>query len=227
MASVTAAILHPASGGSFGGRGPWSDRAERPATYSSSTPSLAWRSSRPPRLMSPRPTNAIGNCSRSPKMPASMSTYFGDAMLPSSTTSHSGPISASSARALASSGRRYVALSASMSPRANARTAAWVIERVRAAQPGIRRDDVDAAADDGIVRLGRPREPARVGQLAAEVQAADEGEEIAERRALRRAQRRRERERRIRRQRLLRAAAAAVGGREQEDRQTLQVLDYD
>src|SRR5712692_8143186 len=76
--------------------------------------------------MSPRPTNAIGNRSRSPKIPASTSTYLGDAMLPSSTTSQSGPICASSVRALASSGRRYVALSGSTSPRANARTAVCV-----------------------------------------------------------------------------------------------------
>src|SRR5437899_467684 len=36
--------------------------------------------------MSPRPTKSIGNRSRSPKISTSTSTYFGDAMLPSSTT---------------------------------------------------------------------------------------------------------------------------------------------
>ncbi len=76
--------------------------------------------------MSPRPTNAIGKCSRAPKIAVRIWTYFGDATLPSSTTSQSGPISASSTRALASSGRRYFALSASMSPPANARTAVCV-----------------------------------------------------------------------------------------------------
>jgi len=56
--------------------------------------------------MSPRPTKSIGKRRRSPKMSSSTVTYFGDATLPSSTTSHSGPISRSSARALFSSGRR-------------------------------------------------------------------------------------------------------------------------
>ena len=50
-----------------------------------------------------------------------MSTYFGDAMLPSRTTSQSGSISRASVRALRSSGTRYVALSWCTSPPANAR----------------------------------------------------------------------------------------------------------
>src|SRR5262249_28305920 len=94
-----------ASGASFGGRFPWST-APATGTYVSSAPSSAHRSSSPPRLMSPRPTNSIGNRSRSPKTPMRMSTYFGDATLPSSTTSQPAPISAPRARALASSGRR-------------------------------------------------------------------------------------------------------------------------
>src|SRR5437867_337305 len=113
------------NGGSFGGRAPW---RTAPATgaYSSSTPSRALRRSRPPRLISPRPTNSMGNRRRLPKIPSRMSTYFGDAMLPSSTTSQSGPISPSNAAALRSSGRRYPALSWWTSPPANARNALCV-----------------------------------------------------------------------------------------------------
>ena len=37
-------------------------------------------------------------------------------------------------------------------------------------RPGVRRDDVHAAADDRIAGIGRRGEPPRVGQLAAEVQ---------------------------------------------------------
>ena len=68
------------------------------------------RSISPPRLMSPRPTKAGGNIRRSPKIGSSTSTYLPDAMLPSSTTSQSGPTAARSARAPRSSGRRYAAL---------------------------------------------------------------------------------------------------------------------
>ena len=66
----------------------------------------AQRNMSPPRLMSPRPTKAGGNSSRSPKIGSSTSTYLPEAMLPSSTTSHSGPTLAHSARAPCSSGRR-------------------------------------------------------------------------------------------------------------------------
>jgi hypothetical protein len=88
---------------------------------------------------------------------------------------------------------------------------------VGASQPGVRRDDVDAVADDRVVRLGRPREPPRVGQLAAKVQAADEAEEIAEGGARLRAQRRRERELRIRRQCLLGTGPREVRGRQEKN----------
>ena len=60
-------------------------------------------------------------------------------------------------------------------------------------------------------------EPPRVGQLAAEVQAADEANKSPSGAPSARAQRRGQRELRPRRQRLLRARAAAVGGREEED----------
>ncbi len=89
-------------------------------------PARTDRSSSPPRLMSPRPTKSDGNTRRSPKTPVSTSTYFADAMLPSSTTSQSGPISAASAPALAISGRRYLGSAAEMSTLANAWSASIV-----------------------------------------------------------------------------------------------------
>ena len=73
-----------------GGRGAVPDRAgDRHVVELDALAAL--RSSRPPRLMSPRPTKSTGNRSRSPKISSSTSTYFGDAMLPSSTTSQSRP----------------------------------------------------------------------------------------------------------------------------------------
>ena len=75
------------------------------------------RSISPPRLMSPRPTKPAETRSRSPKIGSSTSTYLPDAMLPSSTTSHSGPTASSSARRACSSGRRYAALPRSIDRR--------------------------------------------------------------------------------------------------------------
>jgi hypothetical protein len=57
-------------------------------------------------------------------------------------------------------------LSASMSPLANAFTAAWVTSVSGAAQARSSRDDVNAVADDGIVRLGGRANRPRIGQLA-------------------------------------------------------------
>ncbi len=57
--------------------------------------------------MSPRPTNSEGNINRAPKRPRKGSTYFGVAILPSSTASQSSPIAAESARASRSRGIRY------------------------------------------------------------------------------------------------------------------------
>ena len=85
------------------------------------------------------------------------------------------------------------------------------------AQAGVRRDHQHAAGGDRIGRIRRPREPPRVGQLAAEVQPADEAEHVAERRALAALQLPRERELRRRRHHHPRADAAAVGRRQQED----------
>src|SRR5947208_2067213 len=53
--------------------------------YSSSTPLAACRRSRPPRLMSPRPMNDGGKCSRGPSRSVRTFTYFPVAMLPSRT----------------------------------------------------------------------------------------------------------------------------------------------
>ena len=135
--------------------------------------------------MSPRPTKSMGNSRRSPKIPSRMSTYFGDAMLPRRTTSHSGPISASNARALLSSGRRYAALSGcDIGPGEGAHRLVRH-QRIGTAQARVRRDDVDATADDGIVGLGRGGEPHGVGELAAEIQPAHEREHVSECRAAR------------------------------------------
>ena len=63
--------------------------------------------------------------------------------------------------------------------------------RIGTAQAGVRCDDVDAASQDrGVrrVRIGRPREAQRVGELAAEVETADEHEDVAEHRAAPRAE---------------------------------------
>src|SRR5688572_1936316 len=83
-------------------------------------PASTQRSSRPPRLMSPRPTNAGGNTRRSPKIGCRTSTYFPDAMLPSRTTSHSGPTASRSALAPCSSGPRYAAFARSIDTAAKA-----------------------------------------------------------------------------------------------------------
>ena len=135
--------------------------------------------------MSPRPTNVDRETAAARRRSSSStSTYFGDATLPSSTTSHSGPISRQQrprARLERPAVARVFCIDVAARKRAHGRVRD---ERVRAAQPGVRRDDVDAAADDRVAGLGRRGEPPRVGQLAAEVQAADEGEHVAERRAV-------------------------------------------
>jgi len=87
--------------------------------------------------MSPRPTKSIGKSSRSPNTSVSTSTYLADAMLPSSTTSHSGPISSFRARALATSGRRYRGSLAAMSTPANRRNASIVIAVSAARKPAV------------------------------------------------------------------------------------------
>src|SRR5205085_1610040 len=65
------------------------------------------RSRRPPRLMSPRPTNEGGNNSRSPKISTSTSAYLPVAMLPSSTASPRLPSRRESASASRTSASRY------------------------------------------------------------------------------------------------------------------------
>jgi len=66
------------------------------------------------------------------------------------------------------------------SPRANARTAVCVTSVVGTPQPGVRRNHLHAGGRRFCFRgIGAAREPARVRQLAAKVQAADECEQIA------------------------------------------------
>ena len=184
---------------------------------SSSTPSLALRSSRPPRLMSPRPTKSIGKRSRSPKIAEQDVDVL---RRRDAAEQHDVAVGTDlrEQRPRARFERPAIArvvevdVAARECPHGGVRH-----ERVRAPQPGRGRDHVNACADNRVGGIGRLREPARVGQLAAEIQAADEREQIAERRAGRRSQRGRERELRVRRQRLLRAAAAAVRGGKKKD----------
>jgi hypothetical protein len=70
---------------------------------------------------------------------------------------------------------------------------------------------VDALPDDWISGLWRRGKPARVGQLAAEIEAADEGEQVTEGRAPLGAEFFREQKRGARRENLLCAPAFAVG----------------
>ena len=161
-------------------------RRRRPARSPARRRPSTQRSIRPPRLMSPRPTKCGGNISRSPKIGSSSSTYLPDAMLPSSTTSQSGPIAVEQ-RARAPLERLAVRRVADVDVDAGER--AERVERHRrvgGAQAGVRRDHEHAAGGDRIGGIGRLREPPRVGELAAEVQAADEAEHVAERRARRR-----------------------------------------
>ena len=129
---------------------------------------------RPPRLISPRPTKAGGNSSRSPKIGSSTSTYFPEAMLPSSTTSQSGPM-------LVKSGARTLLERATVARiREIDRLSGKRLNRlarhgdVSCTQAGIRRNDQHSARDESIGRIGRPAESPRVRQLPSEVEAADE-----------------------------------------------------
>ena len=137
-----------AAAAGVGGRLP---RRTAPAigAYSSSTPSAALRSSRPPRLMSPRPTKSIGNRRRvAEDLEQNGRRTSAEAMLPSSTTSAvrrrpRAPAPPRSARAAAGS----AALSTWTSAPAKARSRGVGDQRVGTTQAGVRRDDVDAGAE--------------------------------------------------------------------------------
>ena len=135
--------------------------------------------------MSPRPTNSIGNRSRSPKMPGSTSTYFGDATLPSSTTSQSGPISRRQ-RAGALLERPTIArvrgIDVAVRKRPHAPCSVTNVSGPRRPAFGVMM--WMPGSDDGIVGSGGAANRRGVRQLAAEVQPADEAEHVAERRAL-------------------------------------------
>jgi hypothetical protein len=90
-------------------------------------------------------------------------------------------------------------------------------ERVRSAEPGVRRDDVNAVADDGIPEIRRQCKPASIGELAPEVQPAHEREDVAEWRAIGRPQRDGQGKRGSRRKELRRSPPAAIGWRQQKD----------
>jgi len=81
---------------------------------------------------------------------------------------------------------------------------------VSGAQTCVGRNHQHAASHHRIGGVGRAREPSRVGKLAAEVQAADEAEDVAERRSSGRPQLPRKRELRDRRHDHARADAATI-----------------
>src|SRR5688572_24282041 len=104
-------------GVNFAGRFP---RRAAPSTgaYVNSCRSTAHRSKSPPRLMSPRPTNSIGNFSCAPNTSSRQSTYFWVLMLPSNTISASGNCRLI-LRASRSNGSRYRGSAWSMSTSEN------------------------------------------------------------------------------------------------------------
>ena len=88
-------LAHPAlSGGSFGGRAPCST-APATGAYSSSTPFARLSQQQAAAAHVAAADEVDRKPQPSPKIASSTSTYFGDATLPSSTTSHSDPISRS------------------------------------------------------------------------------------------------------------------------------------
>src|SRR5262245_57646351 len=89
--------------------------------------------------------------------------------------------------------------------------------RLRRTQAGVRSDDVDAAAHDGVAWIGCDSEPTRVYQLAPEIESTDERECLPERRASTRAQLDSKREISVRRQYLFSAGARTVRGGENEN----------
>jgi hypothetical protein len=84
-------------------------------------------------------------------------------------------------------------------------------------QSGVRRDDQRSASSELRGGIRRPRERQRVGELALEVETADEGEYFADGDALFAAQADGEVERRLLGEHDLRARPGAVRRREQED----------
>src|SRR5262249_38168750 len=86
-------------------------------------------------------------------------------------------------------------------------------EGVGLAKTGVRRDEVDARLG-GMFGRG---EASGIGELAAEIQAAHETEDVAERSALVRSKPGGQRERRLRRQRLFGALAGTICRRQQKN----------
>ena len=89
--------------------------------------------------------------------------------------------------------------------------------RIDRAEAGVRGDDEGARARQRRVGIGRPRERARVGELAAEIKATQKRKHVADRRSLRGPQLHRELERRPLRHDHRRAPAAAVCRGQEKD----------
>ena len=164
--------------------------------------------------MSPRPTNSAGKRRRSPKTPSERVEVLsgGDA-----AEQHD---LAAAARGSARAGARRAAAA-----RGSARSPASMSTSAKRAEPRARPPARRRARSPsaGVMTStpgtpgGRPREGVRVGELAAEVEPAEEGEHVAERGAGGRAQPHARGRSAPRVEDEPRPLAAAVRGREQED----------
>ena len=128
--------------------------------------------------MSPRPTKSPGKSSDRPKASSSKSTYFGVAMLPSSTISARSGSGRASPRALLE--RLRVALLGGVDR--HARKGAQVAGR----DHGLRRRETPIRGDHEHARASSEgsQSAACQGELAPEVERGDEAEDLAERRAV-------------------------------------------
>ena len=130
----------------------------------------------------PPADEVCGNTSRSPKIPCKTSTYFADAMLPSRTTSQSGPMSGQS-RGRCARAAAYTRGCPPTRPRSERPQRVQRHERVRRRRPAVgvmTKMPVPEIDESGS---GGPHESACVRQFAAEVQATQEAEHLAKRRA--------------------------------------------
>ena len=145
-------------------------------------PRRTQRSSSPPRLMSPRPTKSAGKRSRSPSdLERAGPRTCRWRRCPAARPRPPGAARAARRCGVAPERRDDSGASpASMSTCAKRAQPRQVHQLVGAAQPLAGRDD-EHAGEAG----GRRREGLRVGELAAEVEAAEEREDLAERRARR------------------------------------------
>ena len=193
-------------------------RRRRPAHRAAPSPRPPFCSSRPPRLMSPRPTKSTGKSSRSPKI----SEQDVDVLRRRDAAEQDDVALRTD---LARERARASSRAAADTPRcrgARRRPQRRALPRRVTSVSGSRRPAFGVMMctprRGWLDGSGGAGEAARVGQLAAKVQAAHEREELAERRALRRTEPFGQSRSRARGERICCARRpAAVGGREQED----------